>query len=92
MNLLAWLLSLTVTFLLLMEAVNFHTASICRQKAWAQSFESLTRGLFPKAKEKELRYIASCNLLITKEQMKVFWKKPLSFKKHAFEINLKGKL
>lgn len=92
MNLLAWLLSLTMTLLLLMEAVNFHTASICRQKAWAKSFESLTRSLFPKAQDKELRYLAKCNILITKDQKKVHWKKPLSLKSHIFELDLKGKL
>jgi hypothetical protein len=92
MNLLAWLLSLSTSLLLVIEATQFHKASVCRQKAWGKSFESLTRGLFPKAQEKELRYLPGCNILITREQNHIRWKKPLSLKSHLFEMNLKGKL
>lgn len=92
MNLLAWLIGLSTTFLILSQAVAFHRATVCRQKIWSKSFESLSRSLLKDSEEKETRFLPSCQTLIKRQKNVVTWRKGIDLSIHKFEMEIKGKL
>ncbi len=92
MNLLAWLIGLSSTFLILSQAVAFHRATVCRQQIWSKSFESLTRSLLKEAQDKEIRFLPTCLALIKREESVVTWRKELELSSHKFEMEIQGKL
>lgn len=92
MNLLAWLIGLSSTFLILSQAVAFHRATVCRQKIWAKSFESLSRSFLKDSEKKETRYLPSCLALIQREERAVNWRQGLEVSTHKFEMEIQGNL
>lgn len=92
MNLLAWLIGLSSTFLVLTQAVAFHRATVCRQKIWSKSFESLSRSFLKDAETKETRILPSCLALIKREEGTVTWRKGIKLSTHKFQIEIQGKL
>jgi hypothetical protein len=92
MNLLAWLIGLSSTFLILSQAVAFHRATVCRQKIWGKSFESLSRSFLKDSEKNETRFLPSCQARVKREEGVVTWRKDLEFSFHKFEMDIKGKL
>jgi hypothetical protein len=91
MNILAWVLSITILFMALEESVVFFSATICRQKAWLKATELQTRALLFEAKPFESLYLASCQQLVIRRQY-ITWQKVSGGPKHLFELPLKGQL
>ncbi len=92
MNLLSQLLALTLLFTLLFEAVVFHKATVCRQKAWLVATELTTRGLLHSPKSVEEATHLSCRLWLRKDPLKVQWQRLGSIKRHEFVLPLDGRL
>lgn len=92
MNLLTQLLALSFFILLLAQAVDFHRATVCRQKAWEHSMVVFSRSLFPKASEKERSLVPSCQILVKRESGLVSWRKLKGLQARRFEVEVKGKL
>lgn len=92
MNLLAWILSLSILILLMAEAVDFHRATLCRQEAWLKSTELITRNLLFNAPEQERAFHVSCRITLLREKTKVTWKKIPSLKSHHVLLELDGRL
>jgi hypothetical protein len=91
MNLLAWLLSLTLLTIALKESVDFFSATLCRQKAWLISTELQTRSLLDSPKAVETSFNPKCQLQVTR-RASVSWQRVGSQEKHLFYLPLKGKL
>ena len=86
MNLAGLVLGISLLILAMGEALSFHKKTVCRQEAWAMSFEVYSRSLFEKAQTKEMKYLQKCKILIKRFNQKVNWQH------HRFEISVKGKL
>ena len=91
MNLLSWLLSLTLLLVALMESVDFFSATICRQKAWLISTELQTRSLLDSSAPTETAFNQNCRLQVIRNAS-VSWHRIGAQGKHAFHLPLKGKL
>lgn len=91
MNILAWVLSISILFLALEESVAFFSATICRQKAWLKASELKTRTLLFEAKPFESSYLASCQLIVMRRQ-RITWQKVSGGPSHLFELPLVGQL
>lgn len=92
MNLIAWVLSLSVLVWLMIQAVDFHRATICRQKAWLKSTELITRSKLSRSTSPESAVDLDCRLFLTRSQDKVLWRQGLSLKQHTFTLELVGDL
>ncbi len=89
MNLIGWLASLSLFFLVLVKAVNFHQATLCRQEAWLKSTEFLTRTLLKKNRPFEQANLSHCEIRVIQSGA-VRWIKKNEI--HSFRIRLAGKL
>lgn len=92
MNFLSWLLALSVLVALLIQAVVFHKATVCRQEAWLRSTEMKTRSLLDNSGSKDRDWHLGCHLLIRRVQEEITWQRFPSLKKHSFSLELKGQL
>lgn len=92
MNIIAWLLSLSLLIILMVEAVAFHRATVCRQKAWLKSTELLTRSKLTNAPEKDWDGDLHCKLLIKREKEIITWRRLPFSQEINFPIFLKGSL
>ena len=92
MNLLAWLLALSTLVLVLIRAVAFHKATVCRQDAWLQASLLSTRALLPKQGQSAFLHDRRCSLLVTRQGKKVTWRRFPSLRTTSFELSLRGKL
>lgn len=92
MNLIAWLLALSLMVTVMMEAVVFHQATVCRQKAWLKSTELITRTLLTKPKGHAHVVDFACKLTVVLKQKKVTWQHLPKLKTHQFQLPLQGHL
>ncbi|HXH32194.1 MAG TPA: hypothetical protein VNJ01_15420 [Bacteriovoracaceae bacterium] len=92
MNILAWLLGLSVLISIMFQAVSFHKATACRQKAWLTSAELLTAATLTDAPTSQNTWLPSCRIQVKKNPGSVSWIRFPDVKKHTFQIQLKGKL
>ena len=90
MNILAWLLALTMLVILMTQAVAFHQATVCRQKAWLKGVELSTMTLLDQPKDHDHAVIPSCRIYVSRSGQKVSWKRLPSLKSHQFKLPLKG--
>lgn len=92
MNFLSWLLALSVLFTLLIQAVDFHKATVCRQRAWLKSTEMSTRALLHEPALKDRDWHLSCRFVIVRDKDEITWRRLPSLNKHTFSLELKGRL
>lgn len=92
MNVLAWLLSFSVLILLMVKAVDFHKATVCRQEAWLKSTELKTRSLLTEESQKDQNIHPRCRLFIKRDGENITWQRMPALSSHSFVLPLKGKL
>ncbi len=92
MNILAWLLCLSILIYLMIQAVAFHRATVCRQEAWLKSTELKTRSLLYSPKAIERDWHLGCRIHLLRHQEKISWQKLPNLKKYDFHLVLKGAL
>ncbi|MBA2404248.1 MAG: hypothetical protein H0V66_05715 [Bdellovibrionales bacterium] len=92
MNFLAWLLALTIMVTVMIKAVDFHNASICRQKAWLKGTELQTGTLLYRPKDFAQSGDIGCKLYVVRRKQKVSWRLLPNLKQHAFNLPLTGKI
>jgi len=92
MNILAWLLALTMLTILMIQAVVFQKVTVCRQDAWLKGVELSTSALLHQPKEHDQRLIASCQVHVTRRSQKISWRALPNLKSHEFELPLHGAL
>lgn len=92
MNVIAWLLSLSVLIVLMIQAVAFHQATVCRQEAWLKSTELKTRSLLSSPASHERDWHLSCRIHLVREQEEITWQKLPNLKRHQFHLELRGPL
>lgn len=92
MKSLPWLLTLGILIVLMIKAVDFHRATVCRQEAWLKSAELKTRSLLTDPKPREREWHLGCRIHLLREQETITWQKLPSLKKHQFDLDLEGSL
>jgi hypothetical protein len=92
MNLLVWVASLSILVTLLLQGVNFHRATVCRQEAWLKSAELKTRSLLSKPKSHERDWHLACRLHVLRKQDRVSWQRLPKTEANEFHLPLKGSL
>ena len=92
MNLIAWTLALTLMVAVMIEAVAFHQATVCRQNAWLKGTELQTSTLLYRAKDYAQAVDASCKLHVILKHKRVSWRRLPNLGKHAFNLPLSGKI
>jgi hypothetical protein len=92
MNLIAWALGISLLILLMVQAVEFHHATVCRQEAWLKGTELITRSLLTKAPLRERTWHVSCKYQFLRLKQNVTWQKIPSFRKYHLQIPLEGEL
>jgi hypothetical protein len=92
LNLIAWVLALTLMVTVMIEAVVFHQATVCRQKAWLKGVELQTGTLLHRPKDQALGLDAGCKLYVVRKHQRISWKRLPNLKTHEFVLPLKGKL
>ena len=92
MNILAWMLSLSILIYLLAQAVVFHKATVCRQEAWLKGTEMRTRALLSNAPKEDKDWHLGCKLLFKREKSAITWKKLPFLEERDFTLDLEGKL
>ena len=90
MNLLSWVLSLSIFLSLFSKAVTFHKATVCRQKAWLKSTELFTRTLLTEKKDRERLIDLDCQLHVRRHKTIVDWIKIPSSKVNPFSLKFRG--
>jgi hypothetical protein len=92
LNLIAWVLALSLMVTVMIEAVVFHQATVCRQKAWLMGVELQTATLLHHPKEHSLGVDDGCKLYVVRKHNRISWKRLPNLKTHEFVLPLKGKL
>ena len=92
MNILAWMLSISVLIFLLIESVAFHKATVCRQEGWLKSTELRTHALLYRPGAKERTWHLRCRMVITRNHSEIHWQKLPSLSRKNFTLPLDGKL
>ena len=92
MKIISWSLALGGLIFLLIEAVDLHRSTICRQEAWLKSTELKTRSLLSHPSQHLYQTDQHQGLRIFKLGNKIFWQRKESKKIHLFDLELKGKL
>ena len=77
---------------MLIEAVAFHRATVCRQEAWLKGTELRTEALLYPAKKEDKGFHASCRFLFLRTGEEITWQKIPSLEKRNFKLSLDGKL
>lgn len=92
MNLLVWPLALTLMVTVMVEAVAFHQATVCRQKAWLKGTELQTSTLLYRPKDYARSMDTSCKLYVVLKHKRVSWHRLPNLNSHSFNLPLRGKL
>lgn len=92
MNLLAWLLAISTLVTLMVQAVSFHKATVCRQEAWLKSTELKTRSLLHNPPAHERDWHLNCRIHLLRNQEEITWQRLPNLTKNKFELDLKGQL
>jgi hypothetical protein len=92
MNIIAWILSLSILVVLMIQAVDFHKATVCRQKAWQKSTELLTRNFLSEPKPIERSWELGCRIHLVRNHDEVTWQRLPSLNAHKFVLPVKGSL
>lgn len=92
MNLLVWVLALTLIVSLMVESVVFYKATVCRQRAWLKGTELVTRNLLYSPQTYERFVDLSCKVYVSRSHKRVLWHRLPQLNKHEFKLELKGKL
>lgn len=92
MNFLAWALAFTLMVIVMIEAVVFHQATVCRQKAWLKSTELQTSTLLYRPKEHAQLVDPGCQVYVVLKNKKVSWRRLPNLSRHAFNLPLSGKI
>lgn len=92
MKILSWIIAISIIVLLIIEAVAFHKATVCRQNTWLKSTENITHSLLSNSPKSSKEWVRNCNILIFRSEKKIIWHNFSKIKKNHFEINLKGHL
>lgn len=88
MNLIAIILSLSTFMMVLTQAVTFHKATVCRQRAWLKSTELLTRKTLSAPPEKDQLWDFNCKLIVRRDQEKISWQRLTEIHSHDFDLVL----
>jgi hypothetical protein len=92
MNFLAWILCLTILIVLMIQAVSFHRATVCRQEAWLKSTELATYALLSNPKSQDRALHLGCKLQVYRKETHITWQVLPSYRKHKFSLSLDGSL
>jgi hypothetical protein len=92
MNIISWLLALSIMILLMVEAVAFQRVTICRQEAWRKSVELKTRTLLTESKPYARDWHLGCRIYLERNQDEIIWQRLPNLKRHSFSLTLMGKL
>ena len=92
MNLLAWPMAISILIYLMIQAVNFHRSTVCRQEAWLKSTELRTRTLLYKPSPFESDWHPRCRIHFIRSNKEINWHRLPLITKHPFTLDLKGKL
>ena len=92
MNLLAWSLALGLLVSLMVQAVDFQRATVCRQEAWRMGLELKTRATLSNPKVLEREWHLGCRLHLLRDHESITWQRLPNIKSHQMEMPLKGKL
>ena len=92
MNLVAWLVALTLMVTIMIKAVAFHQATVCRQKAWLKGTELQTGTLLHRPKEFVQSGDLSCKVYVVRKHNRVSWRRLPNVKSHDFNLPLRGKI
>ena len=92
MNVVSWLLALSTLIYLMVQAVSFHRATVCRQEAWLKSTELKTRALLSNPSPYERDWHLGCRIHLYRAQETVTWQRLPSLTKHDFTLDLAGEL
>lgn len=92
MNFVSWILGFMGIVLLLTQAVAFHKATVCRQKAWLKSTELRTRALLSSSHDREKGLVPSCKIILLRTKDQISWQKLPTPKTHLFNLKLTGQL
>lgn len=92
MNLVSWLVAISTLISLMIQAVSFHKATVCRQEAWLKSTELRTRALLYKPAPHERDWHLGCRIHLLRNQDAITWQRLPHLKKHEFTLELEGAL
>lgn len=92
MNLIAWLVAISTLITLMIQAVSFHRATVCRQEAWLKSAEVRTRALLSRPASQERDWHLGCRIHLLRNQEQIIWQRLPSLTKHEFNLPLEGEL
>lgn len=92
MNLVSWLVAISTLLGLLIQAVTFHKATVCRQEAWLKSTELRTRALLFKPAPFERDWHLGCRIHLLRSQEEITWQRLPNLTKHEFKLDLTGEL
>ncbi len=92
MNLIAWLLAISTLITLMIKAVSFQKATVCRQEAWLKSTELKTRSLLYQPASHERDWHLNCRIHLLRNHDQITWQRLPHLKKHEFQIDLDGAL
>lgn len=92
MKSLPWLLALSILITLMIQAVDFHKSTVCRQEAWLKGTELKTRSLLSDPKPREREWHLNCRIHILRAQEEITWQRLPHLTKHSFDLPLKGAL
>ena len=92
MNLIAWCLALALMVTVMIEAVAFQQATVCRQKAWLKGTELQTSTLLYRPKVQAQAFDLGCKLYLKRHHKKVTWRRLPNVKQHHFSLALEGKI
>lgn len=90
MKILGWVICLTLLMTVLMQAVAFQKATVCRQRVWLKSLEMRTSETLSQSSDSDLFKSSKCELQIIRKSKTITWFK--GKKLNTFEVSLKGKL
>jgi len=92
MNVLSWLVAISTLIYLMIQAVSFHRATVCRQEAWLKSTELRTRALLSSPAPHERDWHLGCRIHLVRVQEEITWQRLPNLAKHEFKLDLKGEL
>lgn len=92
MNFIAWLLALTLLITVLIQAVAFQQATVCRQKAWLKATELQTHTLLDDSKDHNHAVDIGCKVYVNSKHGIVAWRRLPNSKLHRFTLSMKGKI
>lgn len=92
MNLVSWIVAISTLIYLMIQAVSFHKATVCRQEAWLKSTELRTRALLYKPAPYERDWHLGCRIHLLRSQDEITWQRLPHLTKHPFALELTGDL